>query len=494
MRKLSNKNKIYLFLFTIIVIGIIALMIYAIKLSSNKTRDVYSISTNSVIFDSETNLIDTSLGGQIATNWSSDYFYNSQNGKSYELGKVSVVYEKATEEINIFGTNYLVSTVGDIVENNNKTNINNLNTNNFYKLKDRTYLIISNEIYDAEKTIFAKKYLMIYIDKQGNASILNDSINLKTINPIVLNFGEYKFDVANEKLIIGSQEIDLKLINGSTNEYIPKSDKPKTEDVDMKELLNSYNKLVNDFNQYVKNNKTIGGTNVVNNNNTTVINGSSNSSNKSQIIIVNNKTNIVKRVSLRGAISYPTYIDVSYIITDPEEKYQAVYLLVTGIKNGEMGTEKIILDKYDTKYRITNLEPKSEYTITLGYIEVVEEDKKKTLVDNLEDVINVRTTKCDATITVDRISKGYAEFTFKMTENYAIESGTISLYSDDKVTDSIDINYKEALSKNGFKSKLKMSDSDMYIIKLTNAKYNGNNVDLDVEKKFTYQPMGANNG
>ena len=81
-----------------------------------------------------------------------------------------------------------------------------------------------------------------------------------------------------------------------------------------------------------------------------------------------------------------------------------------------------------------------------------------------------------------------------MTENYAIESGTISLYSDDKVTDSIDINYKEALSKNGFKSKLKMTDSDMYTIKLTNAKYNGNNVDLDVEKKFTYQPMGANNG
>ena len=237
MRKLSNKNKIYLFLFTIIVIGIIALMIYAIKLSSNKTREVYSICTNSVIFDSETNLIDTSLGGQIATNWSSDYFYNSQDGKSYELGKVSVVYEKATEEINIFGTNYLVSTVGDIVENNNKTNINNLNTNNFYKLKDRTYLIISNEIYDAEKTIFAKKYLMVYIDKQGNASILNDSINLKTINPIVLNFGEYKFDVANEKLIIGNQEIDLKLINGSTNEYVPVSDKPKTEDVDMKELL-----------------------------------------------------------------------------------------------------------------------------------------------------------------------------------------------------------------------------------------------------------------
>ena len=81
-----------------------------------------------------------------------------------------------------------------------------------------------------------------------------------------------------------------------------------------------------------------------------------------------------------------------------------------------------------------------------------------------------------------------------MTENYAIESGTISLYSDDKVTDSIDINYKEALSKNGFKSKLKMTDSDIYTIKLTNAKYNGNNVDLDVEKKFTYQPMGTNNG
>lgn len=490
MRKLSNKNKIYIFIFTIIVIGIIALMVYAIKLSSNKTRDVYSISTNSVIFDSKTNLIDTSLGGEISTNWSSDYFYNSQDGKSYDLGKVSVVYEKATDEINIFGTNYLVTTIGDIIENNNKTNINNLNTNNFYKLKDRTYLIISNEIYDTEKTIFTKKYLIVYLDKQGNASILNDSINLKTINPIVLNFGEYKFDVANEKLIIASQEIDLKLINGSTNEYIPVLNKPKTEEVDMKELLDSYNKLVNDFNQYVKNNKTVGGTNIVNNN-TTVVNGSS-STNNSQIIIVNNKTNIIKKVSLRGAISYPTYIDVSYIITDPEEKYQAVYLLVTGIKNGEMGTEKIILDKYDTKYRITNLEPKNEYTITLGYIEVVEQDKKKTLVDNLEDVINVRTTKCDATLSIDRISKGYTEFTFKMSEKYAIESGTIVLYSDDKETDKIDINYKEALSKNGFKSKLKMSESDIYILKLVNAKYNGNNVDLDIEKKFTYQPMGLN--
>ena len=64
-------------------------MIYAIKLSSNKTREVYSISTNSVIFDSETNLIDTSLGGQIATNWSNDYPNSFTNLKQVIATKTS---------------------------------------------------------------------------------------------------------------------------------------------------------------------------------------------------------------------------------------------------------------------------------------------------------------------------------------------------------------------------------------------------------------------
>ena len=485
MRKLSNKNKLYILLFAFIVVAMIGLLIYAISLSSDKTKAVYEISTNSVIFDAETNLVDTSLGGEIAKDWSEKYYFNSNDDKQYELGKVPVVYEKAADEIHIFGNNYLVSMNGNITENKEKTTVSNLNTTSFYKLKDRLYLIISNEIYDEDKSIFANKYLIVYIDVQGNASILNDTINLKTINPIVLNFGEYKFDIANEKLTVGNNVIDLKLINGSTNLYEPKSDKPVTEEVDMTDFIQSYNKLVNDFSQYAQN-AIIGGNNQITNN-TIVTNGSSSGSGSSQIIIINNKTNINKRVSLRGAIAYPTYIDVSYIVTDPEDKYQAVYLLVNGIKNGEATSEKIILDKYDTKYRITNLEPRHEYTITLGYLEVVEEDNVKNLVDKYEDVINIRTTRCDAYIKVTKISKGYVHFVFKMTENYAIESGRVVLYADGEEVDSVYVNYADALSANGFISKLPLVETDLFTLKLENARYNGNDVSLDIESKFVYQ-------
>ena len=174
----------------------------------------------------------------------------------------------------------------------------------------------------------------------------------------------------------------------------------------MTEFITAYNKLVNDFKKYVDNEnlKSSSKNQVVNN---TVITNATNTTNN--IIIptqADNKTNITKRVSLRGTVSYPTYIDVTYVVTDPEDKYQAVYLLVTGRRNGEMVSEKIMLDKYDTKYRISNLEMKSEYSISLGYVEVTTNNKTVELYDNIEDVINVRTTNCDAKITIEKIALG----------------------------------------------------------------------------------------
>lgn len=492
MRKLNNKNKLFMLLFSFIIIGIVVLFIYSMRMSGkfDSTTSLYEISTNSVVYNDESVLINTKKGGNILRNWDKSYYYVDYENNSYDLGDRTVIYEKASEQVYIFGENHFISSNGNVTKNNDYTHVENTNNASFYKLNDRVYLVIAKEICTEDKTIYTSKYLIINIDKQGNASFLNDVINIKTINPLKITFNDYVFDIANEKLTVDGNVIDLKLINGSSNEYKPKSDKITADNVDMKDFIDSYNKLVNDFSQYVNNTNLLIGSNnpVVNNNNNVIINGSGNSGGG---VVVQNNTNINKRVSLRGTISYPTSIDVTYVVTDPEEKYQAVYLLVTGIKDEEMLTEKIILDKYDTTYRLTGLEPESEYSVSLGYVEVVNNDGNKDLFDYIEDVVNVRTTAADSILKLERVTPGYVLCTFKMSDKYAFQSGKIVLYADNNEIDSVNINYKQALSKNGQSIKLKLDVGTVFQVRLEDAVYNGNPVVADISTKFTYQSLNV---
>lgn len=492
MKDLNKKNKIYIILFAVIIISIIGILVVSMKLSNeNKSINVYDISKDSVVFDSNTTLVDTSLGGTIEAKWNKTFSYNNGSVVS-DLGKSPVVYEKDSDTIKIFGNVHKVNSSGNIESKSGLTDISNTSNDEFYKLNDRVYLIISNEIYNESKTIYAKKYLIVYIDKQGNASILNDAINIKTINPLKLTFGSFTFDIANERLINGQTNVDLKLIDGSTNEYDSSyTIKLATRD-DLKYLAGAYNKLVNDFNQYtddlnqnvLANIKANSTTNYYINNINTKIDKTAK---EAAAAAIKNKTTIFKKVSLRGAVSYPTYIDVAYSVTDPEDKYQAVYLLVSGYINGTNSTIKVVLDKYDTMARIRGLEPKNEYTISLGYIELVDEGKEQNLYDNIEDVINIRTSGVPYELNVDKISSGYVYFTFKMSEIYAFESGEIAFLEDGEEVKRLDFTKKDILSKNGFQSKFKINTvAEVYSFRIYNAIYNKKASDIKIEKKFTY--------
>lgn len=486
MRKLNNKNKFFILLFSLVIVVITILLIYSVNLSGkyDNLTSIYNISTNSVVYDQEDYLINTKQGGDLKRSWDSQYYYVDYENNSHLLGDRVVVYDKAIEEVSIFGENHYVSANGNVTENSDQTTVSNTNNASFYKLDDRAYLIIAKEIYTEDKTVYTSKYLIVNIDKQGNASLLNDVINIKTINPMKLVFNDFVFDIANEKLTVDGKVIDLKLINGSSNEYIPR-DKIKVEDPDFNEFIDSYNKLVNDFTDYVNNSSSvIGNTNQIINNTIITNSNGSNGANSSS----GNRTAINKRVSLRGIVSYSTYLDVSYVVTDPEEKYQAVYIIVEGVKNGQMVLEKVILDKYETSYRVVGLTPRNEYKITLGYIEVLD-DGSKSLVDVYEDVINIRTSPADMSIEIDKITSGYVHCTFKMSDKYAIQSGRLVLLANGHEIDGVNIKYSEAKSEKGFSTKLKLDEGTLYEIKVDDAIYNGNPITLDVNKKFTFQSL-----
>ncbi|MBR3209964.1 MAG: hypothetical protein IKF82_06860 [Bacilli bacterium] len=483
MRKLSIKNKFLIGMFIVIVLVIILILLYSVKLVGTRSNEVYQVNNNTVLFASDSNLIDTKGGGKVEKNWDNVYRYVSDDNTTYDLGTSPIIYDSVKEKITVFGEKYQILKDGSVLKNSEQGEIELTSKSMFYKLDDRVYLIVSQEIYTADKSVYANKYLLVYVDKQGNASLLNDSINLKTINPMNLIFDNYTFDIALERLIVNDVSIDLKSIIGSTNEYVVPEKVEEKFNFDEKELLESYNKLVGDFNQYAKNNNLSLASNNQVSNNQVIVNGNASSSNGNSTV---NKTNITKRVSLRGAITNTSYIDVTYVVVDPEDKYQAVYLLVTGNVNDTMTTEKIILDKYQSTYRITGLSPNNEYTISLGYIEVVENENngKKELVDNIEDIINVRTQKISYNLEIKKISGGYVYFNFKMPSIYAFEQAEIALYINGERSSSVPINYNEMISDKGFDSRLRLEYNGIYELKVENIKYNGHSETHDIGKKF----------
>ena len=193
MRKLNGRNKIFIVVFSAIIIVMVVILVLSESIAQKNGSTVYEVSSNSVVFDSETNLIDTSKGGSIKKRWDGSYYYINEQELSYELGEIPIIYEKSKEKIEIFGQNYLVKEDGSILEGEEFTEITNYQETQFYKLADREYLVVSPEIYNDDKSIYASKYLIVYIDKKGNASLLNDSLSVNTINPMKLTFDSHPF-------------------------------------------------------------------------------------------------------------------------------------------------------------------------------------------------------------------------------------------------------------------------------------------------------------
>ena len=500
MRKINRKNKMLFFIFAFTIVLVILLLVYGVFMVINSSTEKDSVSSNTILFDKNTQFIDTSMGGFVSKKWSGEYIYDSSKNE-VSLGANPVIYEKVSGNITLLDNLYFISASGETKKYQNFKLNTKTDDLGIYKLADRKYLIIAHDITSEDKSISLKNYVIVFLDKRGNASLLNDTINVKTINPLKLIYNDIEFDVANETLTYDDKKVDLKLINGSSNEYVPFNAKEKN--INMVNFVNSYNKLVNDFNKYTSNNNlnVASNTFVSNSTNNVVINSSGNSnisngntgSNSNNTNDKNNNTSIPtnkvplnKMVSLRGAVASANYIDVSYVVTDPEDAYEAVYLLVVGKINGEDVTQKIILNKYNTAERVANLSLASEYTISLGYIENKSFKGEISLIDEIEDVINIRTKKSGATISVDKISAGYVNFTFKMNPMYAYDEGNIALYSGDEYLSSVPFDYNQAISSIGFKGKLKLNDGKIFTLKLEDHKYNSIESNDVIKKKFSY--------
>ncbi len=406
-RKYDLRNKrtfIIILILSIIIIGIFSLFIYKYK---HAEKVEYKVGVGSIVQDNDKNYVEITDEALLKVKWSGNYYLVYQD-KKINLGKKVIVYDTISNGIKLYGKLYEITESGKIVEHTKETDIKNTSDAKFYKLDDREYLLIDRQIVSEDKSIDASNYLLVELDKMGNAKLSNNKLNLKTIKPTTLITSKYTFDIAGEQLKYENLDIDLRKIIGSSNQY-QREDKDK----DKKEEETNITEIENN-NQVTANGGGAGATTVNNNNE------------DGKYISIEELKRNVKMTSLIRAYASMTQIDVDYVVYDPYNEYKSIYAEIN--KNGSVETVQIV--RTDTHMVFEGLKADTGYKINFYYT-TIDEETKETVTTSFGE-LNIRTKKPQYTIKVYKISGITNMLYYKvyLQEDYEIDTINVTLSFD----------------------------------------------------------------
>ena len=392
-RKYDGKNKrsfIIIIVVAIFIVCIFSLFIY----KYNKTAKIsYKIESGTVLQDVDRNYITVDDDAVLKIGWNDDY-YLLYNDEKIILSDKVIAYNELTGGMKFYGNFYEILSDGKIVEYKNETVLANTTDAKFYKLDDREYLLVDTKIGSKDNSIEAFNYLLVELDKAGNAKLSNDKVNLKTITETILVTSKYSFDISNELLNFGEYDIDLKKIIGSTNQYIPEEEVSD----------NGKDDKENDDNNQIGNgigNGQIGGPgNVVNNNDVGSV------PDMEEII------NKVKMTSVIRVVEGLTQIDINYVVYDPYNEYKSVYVEV--ISPGKV--DVVYLSKTDTNLVLNNLKADTVYKLNFIYTSTVTNEATgvSEVVPYTFDQFELKTLKPKYSISINKISTVYNTLTYRV--------------------------------------------------------------------------------
>ena len=539
MRKYDSKTKKTIMIVMILCVGIVIIFSLFLKKAIDVGKTVYQVSSGSILFDKQENMITTKSDATLRIKWGGDY-YLIYDGQNYDLGSHSVVYDSNSGDMSLYGKFYQVNKTGKVEvikgENKIKSSVNS----KFYKLADRIYLIIDRTIQSGDSSFVTSNYLIVHLDKLGNATLLNDKTSYKTITPTVLRTSSYTFDIANEKLNFGGEDIDLKKIIGSTNKYdkdtynLNADDKNKDDD-------SSSNGSSGDgtggtggtgggtggsgsgsgSGDGTGNGGTGGGTggsgdgiggtgiggsgtgigtntginNGINSNGTTAGNNSTFNNNSSSNNGISNETvqeiiNATKNTSVIRITPEIDNISVDYVVYDPENEYKSVYVEVENTVNST--TNVVYMSKTDTNLIIRDLIPNVYYNLKFKYTYY---DDKKNLKEYTFDEVGLHTSLPKIYMNVTKIIGNKLYYKISFDKNYTVTGGSVNLYLNDQfanITSSIPASGSVS-SISGKNCYLDLSDlgvvpgaNNLLTVRLVSLNFNTYTINPGIDFKFKY--------
>lgn len=475
-RKYDIRNKksfLIIVVLAITIISIFSLFIYRYKQAS---KIEYKIDGGSVVQDTDKNFIRVEEDAILKIRWNNNYYLIYQD-KKISLGKRVIVYNELKGSLLMYGDFYEIQEDGKIIKNSKETKLSNTTNTKFYKLDDREYLLVDREIKSSDDNTKALGYLLVELDKLGNAKLSNNKINLKTITPTTLVTAKYRFDINNEILNFGKYDIDLKKIIGSSNQY-----KPEEENGGNGSGGGGGSGSGSGSGDGSGTGTSGNGTGTTGGGSGSGVNNTRPGGEDTQPDVVKDKTKMTSVVRVYEGL---TQVDVDYVVYDPYNEYKDVYAEI--IKNGK--AEVIHLSKTDTHLVINGLVPDNDYVVSFVYTTI--DGDSGELVRHTFEKLDLRTKKPTYKIGVYRISSvnHTLSYKFSMEDNYKIDKALINLsfeYTD------IDIETGVSSRKNAsINQELTIGNSGKYVIGTIDI--SGYNIDSDTRFKLTVESVSNGN-
>lgn len=415
-REYNLKNKI-----NFVVIGVLSILIiiifslFIIKFVSIKKVE-YSLNKGTVLFDVDYNKLNIDKSVIMKLKWNGNYYISSEDNDTI-LGRRVVAYNELTKNLDLYGKYYEILSNGEVNIDKDITNINTQSESKFYKLEDRKYLLVDRSIRSSDGALDTSNYLIVELDKQGNALLLNNEVHYKTLSEAIINTSGYSFDVANEILSFGEDKIDLKQIIGSSNQYKPSDSTDGTDGNG-----GSGNGSGNGSGTGGGNDGTATGDNGVINN----------GEGGEDVVIKKKKTSVLSVAPSIDSIS------VDYFVYDPNDEYKSVYVIVSDGVN----SNTVYLSKSNTNIILNGLKMGTKYNLKFMFSYLDSEGKM--LSDSFSE-IDVSTVYPSYQVSLVKVSKVSNELSYRISldSRYTIDKANVCLIIDDVVVDSKSVSVSE---------------------------------------------------
>ena len=464
MRKYDKKNKENIAFVVIICLIILSAFALFIKRVIELDKKEYIISSNSVLFDHEKNKITTDASGTIKIKWSGAYYLRYKD-KEIALDRQVVVFNNATKAINLYGTIYKINYDESVDTLKDETIIESSQNPKFYKLADRKYLLIAPKIKSEDKSFSASNYLIVELDKMGNATLVNNKVNMKTLKPTKLITTTYTFDIANETLDYSGTLINLKKIIGSTNLYkepINSSESTDESGDSTEESTSAGTESTSDEQEKASSSKN-----------------SNNGSGGAVSSITDTRTYQDRNFSVIKNTVGTDYLSVDYSVYDPKSEYKTIFMEIRDTSNNNI--ESYYLAKNATNILIRGLNPQTTYEVVYKYSYL--DANLNVLYDSFDTTYTISTLLPVTTLSVSRLTN--REIIYTISEESSLMLGaTVELYVDNEyknsytfATDSLTDSFVGRFDLSGY------GKFDYVTLKCTKIMYSNGPVDVNIELK-----------
>jgi len=450
MRKYDIKNKRNIGIIIVISVIIIVMFSLVISLFLKADKEEYQVLSGTLVFDKDKTIIKVDNNdGIIKTKWNNDY-YLIYNKKNYELGDTAISYNENNGQITLYGRYYEISSGDEIKVTSDETIIKDSALTKFYKLADRKYLVVDKDIKSSDGLISTTDFLMVDLDKVGNATLTNHKVSLKTFSETEIVTSNYTFDIANEILTYGSDIIDLKKIIGSTNEYTKEDlvpEKGSGTGVDGVTYVTDNSSGTGTGGSGGGGADGSGaGTGEGTGDGTGSGSGSGSGGGSGGNVILEEIKKASRNTSIVSVSSGVNTISIDYVIYDPYSEYTSVYMEFK--QNGSNNVKTIYLNSRETNYVISEgILPNTSYDIVFK-CSYIEQETGEEIIETIDEK-NIKTKLPSLGIKVT--STSFGKITYKVTtdNSYAITSGTLVVSIKDKTSKTFKEHSRYNISING---------------------------------------------